>query len=55
MGDFESAMIVELTEKQASKIVDNLDMLNTILERFQGADKEDLNKIILMFIINILI
>ena len=49
-------MIVELTgEKQASEIADNLDMLNLILEKFQGDDKEDLNRIILMFIFNLLI
>ena len=48
-------MIIELTEKQASEITNNLDALNTILEKFQGADKEDLNRIILMFIFNIII
>lgn len=43
-------MVIELSDKQASEIADNLDMLNSVLEKFHGADKEDLNRIILMFI-----
>lgn len=30
-------------------------MLNTILEKFREADKEDINRIILMFILSLLI